>query len=70
MGAEAINPHDVMATPELVEKAHAEGLGVNVYTVDDPARMGALLAMGVDGIFSNRPDLLRSAVDALPSVDG
>ena len=36
------------------------------YTVDDPAEMQSLLAMGVDGIFSNRPALLRSAVETSP----
>jgi glycerophosphoryl diester phosphodiesterase len=60
--AEAINPHFVLATPELVDEAHAEGLAVHVYTVDDPAQMKALLDAGVDGIFTNRPDTMRSVL--------
>lgn len=33
-----------------------------VWTVDDPARLRALLALGVDGIIANRPDVLRGCL--------
>ena len=46
----------------LVERAHAEGLAVYVYTVDEPARMEELLGWDVDGIFTNHPDRLRRVV--------
>ena len=42
-------------TSELVELAHAAGLVVNVWTVDDPARIEELAGMGVDGIVTNVP---------------
>ena len=63
--AEAINPHFVNADAQLVERAHEKGLAVYVYTVDDPAQMRELFARGVDGIFSNVPDLLRKVVESL-----
>lgn len=63
--AEAVNPHFVIADAELVCRAHDEGMAVYVYTVDDPERMRALFATGVDGIFSNAPDVLREVVDSL-----
>ncbi len=40
----------------LVADAHRRGLKVLVYTVDEVSDGDALAAMGVDGIFTNRPD--------------
>jgi glycerophosphoryl diester phosphodiesterase len=52
------------ADPELVRKGHHAGREVHTWTVDDAAEMDELLAAGVDGIFTNRPDVLRGRVDA------
>ncbi|KRF02902.1 hypothetical protein ASG88_05955 [Nocardioides sp. Soil777] len=49
-------------TPELVADAHDAGLRVIPYVVDDPPTMRALLAAGVDGLITNRPDLLRDVL--------
>lgn len=46
----------------LVERAQAAGLRVIPYTVDDPETMGALVGAGVDGLITNRPDLLRAVL--------
>jgi glycerophosphoryl diester phosphodiesterase len=62
LGAEAIHPHHLLVTRRLVEEAHGEGLAVHPYTVDDEEQMLRLLTLGVDGIFSNRPDCLRAIV--------
>lgn len=47
-----------IVTPELVRAAHHRNLPVQVWTVDDPADMRRLLSWGVDGIQTDRPDLL------------
>ena len=40
-------------TREIVEKVHAAGLEVNVWTVDDPEIGAEMIALGVDYITSN-----------------
>ena len=57
---------DSRLTRRGLAKARALGLATTVYTVNDPARMRELGALGVDGIFSDRPDLLRQTLAALP----
>lgn len=42
----------------LIEEAHEHGLQVIPWTVNDPAIMRALLQMGVDGLITDRPDIL------------
>ena len=55
-------------TPELVKEAHAIGIEVLPWTVDDPVDMARLIDMGVDGIITDYPDRLREvmASKALP----
>ncbi len=60
VGAEAVNPWRGLAQPGLIEAAHAEGLAVYVFTVDEEEEMRSLLDLGVDGIFTNFPDRLRA----------
>jgi glycerophosphoryl diester phosphodiesterase len=45
-------------------EAHRLGLPVIVWTVNDPIQMGRLIDMGVDGIISDRPDLLRQVASS------
>ncbi len=52
-------------SPELVDIAHANGIAVWVWTIDDRSFMEQLFDMGVDGIISDRPDILREVIDAL-----
>ena len=45
-----------------IAKARTLGLVTTVYTVNEPARMRELDALGVDGIFTDRPDRARAAM--------
>jgi glycerophosphoryl diester phosphodiesterase len=51
-------------TPALVADAHASGLEVLPWTLDDPADMQRLIDMGVDGIITDYPDRLRDIMTA------
>jgi glycerophosphoryl diester phosphodiesterase len=47
-----------IVTPELVRRAHERGLRVDVWTIDHEPDMRRLLGFGVDGIMTDRPDIL------------
>lgn len=53
-----------LITPELMRVARAHGIAVLVWTIDDEAQMRALLDAGVDGVMTDRPDVLRRVLDA------
>jgi glycerophosphoryl diester phosphodiesterase len=48
-----------LISPTIIEGAHARGMRVFAYTVDDPAKMADLIGMDVDGIVTDFPDRLR-----------
>ncbi|MET0734955.1 MAG: glycerophosphodiester phosphodiesterase family protein [Microbacterium sp.] len=49
-------------TPRLIAAAHRHGVEVHVWTVNDPADMLRLVAMGVDGIVTDRADIALAAL--------
>jgi glycerophosphoryl diester phosphodiesterase len=48
----------------FVDRAHRAGRQVHVWTIDDPAEMNRLLDLGVDGIMTDRTDVLRDVFTA------
>jgi len=46
----------------FIERSHSHGLDVHVWTIDDPEEMRRLLDLGVDGIMTDRPVVLRDVL--------
>ena len=59
-----------IVSPRFIRHAHDAGLKVDVWTVDEEADMKRLLAWGVDGLISNRPDLAVQVRNDVISVAG
>ena len=63
-GCWAAGFEDRRATPRALARARALGLATTVYTVNDRERMRALAALGVTGIFTDRPDVAQDVLGA------
>ena len=63
-GHTAIHPWDPGVTEELMEQCRSAGLLCNTWTVDQPDRIAALAALGVDGIVTNTPAAALAALGA------
>ncbi|MFC4052720.1 glycerophosphodiester phosphodiesterase [Actinomadura syzygii] len=57
--ADQINPPYGDLTASYVKKVHAAKMDLQTWTVDDPAAMRKAIGLGVDGVISNKPDVLR-----------
>jgi glycerophosphoryl diester phosphodiesterase len=55
VGASVFHPRHVLCTEATVGAWHAGGIPINTWTVDDPAELRRLDALGVDGVFANDP---------------
>ena len=64
LDAQAYNPRDEIIFPEAVAKLREQGFEVNVYTVNDEARMKTLVEAGATGIFTDFPQRLKPIIDA------
>ena len=60
-GFRAVHPFVTSVTPELLSEAHSAGLAVNVWTVNAPDDLRAMVELGVDTVITDR---LRAALAA------
>ena len=50
-------------TSDSIRWSHEHGLAIYTWTVDNPADLASLAAIGVDGVYTGRPDLARAVFD-------
>jgi glycerophosphoryl diester phosphodiesterase len=63
-GPTTLGPRADLVTRELVDDAHSRGMRVVPWTVNDEREMHTLMELGVDGIGTDEPALLRSVLAA------
>ena len=59
---EADHPHYSLVDEKYMVWARKRGYRVNVWMVNDPAEAKRLARLGVDGIISNKPDVIRESL--------
>ena len=64
LGARVWSPHARDLSPSVIAEAHALGLVVIPWTVNDPKDMERAIALGIDGLITDRPDLLRQVLQS------
>lgn len=62
INAYSINPPLTIVTKEFVERIHSLPMKLLVWTVNDLPAMKKMLAFGVDGMFTNYPNILYSLI--------
>jgi glycerophosphoryl diester phosphodiesterase len=67
---DAVHPELSMVDEAYLQRAHGRGHRVNVWTVDDEDEMWRLVGLGVDGVTTNRPDVLREVLDEAAGTGG
>jgi glycerophosphoryl diester phosphodiesterase len=64
LGAGTWSPPALDLTPESVAEAHALGLKIVPWTVNEPKDMERAIAAGVDGLITDYPDRLRALLES------
>lgn len=61
-GHQAYHPYVKTLTRSVVDTMHRNGVAVNTWTCDDPARMAELVSWGIDGICTNVPNVALEVI--------
>ena len=62
--ANALHPFSLYVNKSLVDAAHSAGMEVNVWTVNSPKSVLRMADLGVEGIITDYPDVVRGVLEA------
>lgn len=62
IGADALHPHQIFVSKDLVDEAHENGIMVNPWTVNKEKDMIRLLKFGVDGLITDLPNIAKKVI--------
>lgn len=65
LGASIISPRATNITPEIMATAKQNSLDVTAWTVNDPEHARQLAVMGLRGLYTNYPDVIREALSSI-----
>lgn len=63
--ADALHPHQIFVSQELVDEAHENGIMVNPWTVNKEKDIIKLVKMGVDGVITDVPNIAKRLIESL-----
>ena len=64
-GYSIISLRKMTVSEKLIEACHEQGIQVYVWTVDDEEEMKKFSSWGVDGIYTNRPGVLKNLIEEM-----
>ena len=65
IGADALHPHQLFVSQELIDEAHENGIMVNPWTVNREKDITKLVKMGVDGVITDVPNIAKRIIESL-----
>ncbi len=63
IGADIVSPYGPEISLENVQEAHALGMKIVPWTVNDPVELDTLIKMGVDGVITDKPWMAREVIE-------
>ncbi len=64
IGADALHPFSLYVNKSLVDAAHQAGMEINVWTVNSPKSVLRMADLGVEGLITDYPDVVRGVLEA------
>lgn len=65
LGVDAVHPHHLAVTAEMIDGCHRHGIKVHPYTVNEEKEMRRLIRAGADAVITDNPDRMRKLLSSM-----